>query len=152
MKLVNYDKTNGKILGWYDSEIHSIIPTPNAKVTDEQWQSAIDISANYFDGTNFSVKDFRTDSEKLAQEVQSINNAIKTHLDTKAQEFKYDNMMSARSYAGYTNPFQTEAQSLATWCANCWATAGTIKADVETGTRPMPTVNEVLAELPVYGG
>ncbi len=92
------------------------------------------------------------DNEKLTKQVQDINNAIQNHLDTKAQEFKYDNMMSARSYAGYTNPFQAEAQALATWCADCWATAGTIQADVEAGNRAMPTVDEVLAELPVYQG
>jgi len=91
-------------------------------------------------------------NEELDNRPQEINNAIQNHLDTKAQEFRYDNMMSARSYAGYTNPFQTEAQALATWCADCWATAGTIQADVEAGTRPMPTVDEVLAELPVYVG
>lgn len=86
------------------------------------------------------------------QDLQNaFNNAIQNHLDAKAKEFRYDNMMSARSYAGYTNPFQTEAQTLATWCADCWTTAGTIQSDVGAGTRPMPTVDEVLAELPVYG-
>ena len=93
-----------------------------------------------------------TEEEILAQQVSAINNAIQNHLDTKAQEFRYDNMMSARSYAGYANPFQAEAQALATWCADCWATAGTIQADVEAGNRDMPTVDEVLSELPVYGG
>ncbi len=27
--------------GWYDSEIHTTIPTPNIEVTDEQWQNAL---------------------------------------------------------------------------------------------------------------
>ena len=90
--------------------------------------------------------------EQITAQTIDINNAIKNHLDTKAQEFKYDNMMSARSYTGYTNPFQIEAQALATWCADCWDTAGTIQADVEAGNRAMPTVDEVLAELPVYVG
>ena len=86
------------------------------------------------------------------QQAQAINNAIQNHLDTKAQEFRYDNMMSARSYTGYTNAFQTEAQALATWASECWVVAGKIEADVQAGTRVMPTVDEVLAELPVYGG
>lgn len=59
-------------------------------------------------------------------------------------------MMSARSYAGYTNPFQTEAQKLAVWASDCWVVAGTIEADVKAGLRPMPTVAEVIAELPAY--
>ena len=92
-----------------------------------------------------------TEAEIIEQQAQAINNAIQNHLDKKAQEFRYDNMVSARSYAGYINPFQTEAQALATWCADCWEKAGQIEADVEAGNRPMPTVDEVLAELPVYG-
>ena len=154
MKYAHYDEISGKLLGWYDSEIHETIPTPNIEVSEDDWQVAIDNNYNYVDvATNTLLnKDFRTDAEILAQQVQDINNAIQNHLDTKAQEFKYDNMMSARSYAGYTNPFQTEAQALATWCADCWATAGTIQADVEAGNRAMPTVDEVLAELPVYVG
>ena len=81
-----------------------------------------------------------------------LSNAIQSLLDTKAQEFRYDNMMSARSYAGYTNPFQTEAQSLAIWAADCWVVAGQIEAEVIAGTRAMPTAEEVQAEMPVYVG
>ena len=89
--------------------------------------------------------------EDLLRRPEAISKAIQKHLDKQAQALRYDNMMSARSYAGYTNPFQAEAQKLAEWCANCWAKAGEIEADVEAGNRPMPTVDEVLAELPVYG-
>ena len=85
-------------------------------------------------------------------QAQSINNAIQNHLDTKAQEFRYDNMMSARSYTGYTNAFQAEAQALATWASECWVVAGQIEADVKAGNRDMPTVDEVLTELLTYEG
>jgi len=83
---------------------------------------------------------------------KQMDKAIQNMLDSKAQELRYDNMMSARSYAGYDNPFKDEAVRLATWCANCWAKAGEIEADVEAGNRPMPTVEEVLSELPAYQG
>lgn len=82
------------------------------------------------------------------QDQQAISSAIQNMLDTKAQSMRYDNMMSARSYAGYANPFQVEAQSLAVWGANCWAKAGQIDLDVSNGKRPMPTVEEVLSEMP----
>lgn len=91
------------------------------------------------------------DTNKLKDYEASINDAIQNLLDTTAQKYKYDNMMSARSYTGYTNPFQTEAQSLANWCATCWQTAGQIQLDVQSGKRPMPTAEEVLAEMPKYG-
>lgn len=82
----------------------------------------------------------------------AVNNAIQTMLDSKAQEYRYDNMMSVRSYAGYANPFQVEAQGMAIWASNCWVKAGQIEAEVVAGTRPILTVDEVLAEMPIYEG
>jgi hypothetical protein len=80
----------------------------------------------------------------------AMNKAIQQHLDNKAKELRYDNMMSTRSYTGYENPYQDEAQKLAVWCSDCWAKAGEIEADVLAGNREMPTVDELIAELPVY--
>ena len=79
-----------------------------------------------------------------------ISKAVENHLDNKAKESRYDNMMSARSYAGYENQFQAEAQKLAVWASNCWIVAGQIEADFQAGNREMPTVDEVLNELPLF--
>ena len=57
-------------------------------------------------------------------------------------------MISARSYAGYENEYQEEATKLAIWCSDCWKKAGEIEADVLAGNRDMPTVEELLKELP----
>ena len=68
MKLAHIDENN-KILGWYDSNIHSTIPSPTVEVSDEQWQSAIDSNHNKanVDGTTETF-DFRTDEEKANYE------------------------------------------------------------------------------------
>jgi hypothetical protein len=79
-----------------------------------------------------------------------ISNKIQCLLDTTAQSMHYDNILSARSYAGYSNPFQAEALSLATWSAACWAKAGEIQRAVIAGTRAMPTIAEAMAEMPVF--
>jgi len=89
-------------------------------------------------------------NQELANRPAEITQAIQSHLDSQAQALRYDNMMSARSYAGYTNPFQAEAQKLAVWASDCWVVAGNIEYDVQTGLRAMPTADEVIAELPVY--
>jgi len=105
---------------------------------------------------NFSLEDLKNKvselkvADEILQKQKAFNNAIQTHLDNKAKEFRYDNMMSARSYAGYDNPFQAEAQKLAVWASNCWVKAGEIEADVQAGNREMPTIDEVLSELPIY--
>ena len=102
MKYANYDKTNGKLLGWYDSEIHGTIvpevpeilnedgtvktkaipsyydvtsiPTPNAEVSEEDWQEAIDNGYNYVDATKktLSKKDFRTFTELQTSKMSEL--------------------------------------------------------------------------------
>ena len=53
--------------------------------------------------------------DRLASEVQE-------YLDTTAQSYGFDNIMSARSYAGYLNEYQEVAGRLAQWAANVWHT------------------------------
>jgi len=93
----------------------------------------------------------KIDEEQFLKEKQkALNNAIQTHLDEKAQEFRYDNMISARSYAGFVNPYKAEAQKLAVWASNCWFKFGEINNDVQSGKREIPTVDVFLSELPLF--
>lgn len=68
MKKAHIDENN-KLLGWYDTEIHTTIPEPNIDVTDEQWQNSINNNHNKVnaDGSTESF-DFRTEAERLAEE------------------------------------------------------------------------------------
>ena len=145
--------TDGKVIGWYSTDVHNVesIPAQKIEVSEAQWQIAIDNGHNKVN-TDGSTEffDFRTSEEISEDQKNAISNAIQNLLDTKAQSLRYDNMMSARSYAGYTNQFQTEAQSLAVWGANCWAVAGQIESDVTAGTRAFPTAEQVLLEMPAY--
>ena len=77
MKYAHYDETNGKLLGWYDSEIHETIPTPNIEVSEADWQVALDNGYNYVDIVDsvLSFKDFRTLDELKLSKISEINNA-----------------------------------------------------------------------------
>jgi len=86
----------------------------------------------------------------IKESYDEISKAIQKYLDKKAQEFRYDNIMSARSYTGYENPFKVEAEKLAIWASNCWLKAGEIEAAVKAEKRAMPSVDEVLSELPAF--
>lgn len=57
-------KKNGQLLGWYDKDIHALIPAPNVEVSDEAWQNAINNNHNKVnaDGTT-EFYDFRTSEE-----------------------------------------------------------------------------------------
>ncbi len=83
MKYANIENGTNKLLGWYDKEIHLEIPTPNIEVTDEVWQEALNINANYYENGKFIVKDFRT-PEEIEQEVQAQFRAERNKLLVEA--------------------------------------------------------------------
>lgn len=95
------------------------------------------------------IKELETQA-KIDAEQTAFNNAIQTHLDTKAQSLRYDNINSIGKYVGYENDFRTEAEKLGAWASSCWKVVGNIEVAVNDGIREMPTVEEVITELPLY--
>ena len=73
--------------------------------------------------------------------------AVQNMLDNAAKAKGYDSILSACSYAAYPNPFQAEGQEFVAWRGAVWAKCYEILGEVEAGTRPVPTVSELLAEL-----
>ena len=64
---MKYAHLNGEeVLGWYSSDVHDTIPTPNVEVTDEVWNEALNIAASAYVNGEFVYKDFSTDDEKAA--------------------------------------------------------------------------------------
>jgi hypothetical protein len=82
---------------------------------------------------------------KLVAFVQSI-------MDSKAQSYHYDNLTTAVTYAEEPSvpKFQTEGQAFRAWRSQVWATAYSILAEVQAGTRSFPTVSEVPSLLPPF--
>jgi hypothetical protein len=39
MKYAHFDDQTGEVKGFYDDEIHHVIPMPNIEITEEVWQS-----------------------------------------------------------------------------------------------------------------
>lgn len=77
MKYAHID-TNNKLLGWYDKDIHNVIPTPNIEVSEEAWQVAIESGHNKvnINGTT-EFQDFRTASELANERVAEIDARLK---------------------------------------------------------------------------
>jgi hypothetical protein len=86
---------------------------------------------------------------QIARITQEYEFAIQNHLDEAAQSHGYDNILSACSYAGFTNAYQAEGIAFGQWRAACWRYAYDQLAAIQAGTRTQPTVDELLAELPV---
>ena len=90
MKYAHIDNNN-KLLGWYDKDIHSEIPEPNIEVSEEQWQEALNKSANKIneDGSS-ELFDFRTEEEIINQELEyNIAEAKQYLLDTDWYIIRY---------------------------------------------------------------
>jgi hypothetical protein len=56
--------------GWYDSEIHTTIPTPNIEVTNEQWQNALN---NIHNKINADGSSEFVDTETAEQKAEAQN-------------------------------------------------------------------------------
>ena len=56
--------------GWYDENIHNSIPTPNIKVTDEQWQNALN---NIHNKINADGSSEFVDTETAEQKAEAQN-------------------------------------------------------------------------------
>ena len=80
---------------------------------------------------------------------QMFTDAIQAHLDRFAQTRNYDGIMSAATYATSTVPkFRAEGQYAVQARDLTWAKGYEIMDEVMSGQRPMPTLEEVIAELP----
>lgn len=81
---------------------------------------------------------------------QQLVNAIQVYLDNEAQAHYYDGILSLCSYATSTNlKFGPEGLAGVAWRDACWALGYAVLAECEAGTRTIPTVDELLAEMPV---
>jgi len=97
MKYAHYDKTDGKLLGWYDSEIHAEIPTPNIQVGNEVWEEAINNNYNCVDvpSKTLNRKDFRTLEETKNFKINEINAACAKEI---INGFRSDALGNTRVY------------------------------------------------------
>lgn len=69
MKYVNYSLATNEILGFYDDGIHETIPTPNVKISDDEWEEALRIGANYIEKGKPTKQEIEIDehTKQLAQ-------------------------------------------------------------------------------------
>ena len=86
----------------------------------------------------------------LEQVQHQLTNAVQRHLDAKAIEKGYDNIVSACSYAAVPNLFQAEGIAFINWRSDVWAHCYGVMQAVQDGIRSVPTETELIAELPVY--
>lgn len=80
---------------------------------------------------------------------QALLAKLDEHIDSVAKFKGYDSRITCALRAGYVNPWQQEGIAFGTWMDACYAMAYQIQADVLAGTRPTPTAEQLIAEMPV---
>ena len=75
---------------------------------------------------------------------------VQNFLDGAARALRYDDIRTAVTYAEEpaVPKFQAEGQALRAWRSLVWATCYAILAEVQAGTREIPTDEELISELP----
>lgn len=78
-----------------------------------------------------------------------LTNDVQRYLDDTARSSGYDDIKSAVTYADEpaVTKFQIEGQAFRAWRSHIWEACYQLLAEVEAGTRPVPTKAELLAEL-----
>jgi hypothetical protein len=94
-----------------------------------------------------------TAEQKQAEALESLtaffSQAIQTHLDSRAQERRYDSIQTAVTYRDDPNTsFAAEGGALFAWRSAVWTYALAELAKVQAGQRDIPTTADFIAELP----
>lgn len=91
-----------------------------------------------------------TPEEQQAAMLAAFTDSFQGYLDGFARTRNYDGIMSAATYATSTVPkFRAEGQYAVEARDVTWAKGYEILDAVLSGQRPMPTIEEVIAELPL---
>lgn len=85
-----------------------------------------------------------------SEETQKVlTNAVQAYMDKTVQARGYDNIHTACSYANSTDAiFAREGCACVAWRDAVWRMCYNILEDVKLGIRKIPTVEELLNELP----
>ena len=145
-----YSKSTG---GFYDSAIHGDnIPADAVEITTEEHAALLEGQGQ---GKRIAAD---ADGRPVLQDpppptpgqiIAGFTVAVQQCLDAFAQTRNYDGILSAATYATSTVPkFQVEGQYAVEARDTTWAACYTILEAVQGGERVMPTLDELLAELP----
>lgn len=81
--------------------------------------------------------------------IEAFRAAIQSHIDAAARGRSYDSGNSLAGYVTSTNEaWATEAQAFVAWRDAVWTYAYSELDKVTNGQRPVPTVEDFIAEMP----
>lgn len=139
--------------GFFDDTFHfpNEIPEDVIQLTDEEYRFYLNaVNSNKVIKVEFGELKL-SDRPVVAEDIiKSITASLQHHLDEKAEEYGYDNIYTAVSYADEpsVSEFQIEGKAFREWRSLFWLESNRIKSEVLNGTRTMPSLEDLIAELP----
>lgn len=97
----------------------------------------------------FTAEEQAAHDARSQPKAEDYSAAIQGHVDATAQAREYADGVTLASYANSTNAtWAAEAQAFISWRDAVWAYAYQELAKVQSGQRPVPTVAQIVSELP----
>lgn len=146
-----FSKSTG---GFYDLEIYGkAIPTDAKEITELEHSALLASQASgKVMKADANGRPIAVDPDPLtAEQIKTLMaNAVQVHMDAAAKARGYDSLLSAVSYAdeAAVTTFQTEGKALRAWRSNVWAACYKLLAEVQAGTRAVPTAAQLIGLLP----
>ena len=80
-----------------------------------------------------------------------LTDGVENYMNSVVQERNYDNITTCigRYYNSPVDKFRLEAQAVNVWVSEVWVKCYAILDEVLAGTREIPTLEELINELPV---
>ena len=91
-----------------------------------------------------------SEQEQVDASIASIRYSVEEHIAILVKDSGYDNRLSYAKYVGYQNQLQLLSEALGSYEADVWMYCKAELAKVSAGDRAVPTVEEFIAELPVF--
>ena len=137
--------------------VREIAPILTVKGHYEQQWEIVDKYATYTDAEGVIHTKAELEAAAIALDTQTKTaallatyvNALTAHLDTVAQSHNYDNRITCSVRAAYPGPYQAEGIAFGTWMDTVNQLGYQMVADYQAGLIPLPTIEEMIASLPV---
>lgn len=146
-----YSKSTG---GFYITEVHGdAIPADAVEITEVEHKALLDGQAAgrliSSDSTGTPVLADHP-SPTLDQLISMYTNSVQSHLDSFANTWRYESILSAATYASSTIPqFQKEALALIEWRDVTWSECYSALDKIQSGAIPMPpSIESFISGLP----
>ena len=122
---------------WYDTDMNKFELEPTQENYDKWLKPFVDL---------WEVEWSKVSPSRIQKQ---LTDAVQYVLDTKAQELNYDSCLSVCSYVDTgVSKFDDEGRAFRSWRSAVWKKGYEILAEVQAGTRSIPTESELLAMLP----